>query len=57
MTGLSVATPIGGAVTPPATGPEFNAFVVLTKADASGHEKVADRPPDSPPPVQRTPRP
>jgi PKD repeat protein len=30
MTGLAVAKPIGGAITPPATGPEFNAFVVRT---------------------------
>ena len=56
-TGLSVATPIGGAVTPPATGPEFNVFVVLTRAAATEPRKIADRPPNAPPPIRRTPRP
>ena len=57
MTGLTVATPVGGAITPPATGPEFNAFVVLTKSGGIEQRKVADRPPTSSPPVPRTPRP
>ena len=35
MTGLTPATPIGGSVTPPATGPEFNAFVVTDAARTS----------------------
>lgn len=54
MTGSGVAVPIGGALTPPATGPEFNAFVVLTKAGANGKWKPADLPPNSPPARPRT---
>jgi hypothetical protein len=52
MTGLSVAAPIGGTA-PPATGPEFNAFVVLTRTE-NEHTRV-HLPPDSPRPVRRTP--
>jgi hypothetical protein len=33
MTGLSVATPVGWSA-PPATGPEFNAFILLTTSAA-----------------------
>ncbi len=53
MTGLTVATPNG--VPPPlSTGPEFNAFVVLTKTDATSREPIPirDVPSDSPPPVR-----
>ena len=57
MSGLSVATPIGGAVMPPPTGPEFNSFVVLTRSTANEQRKIADRPPNSAPPVQKVPRP
>jgi PKD repeat protein len=35
MTGLGVATPVGWAA-PPASGPEFNVFVLLPKSAASG---------------------
>jgi hypothetical protein len=31
MTGLSVARPIGFTFTPPATGPDFNVFVVIKR--------------------------
>jgi hypothetical protein len=35
MTGLTPARPIGGSTTAPATGPEFNAFVVLPTGTSS----------------------
>ena len=52
MTGLTPAVPVGGAAQP-STGPEFNAFVVLTKTDATG-KKQATIPPNSPPPRHLT---
>jgi hypothetical protein len=55
MTGLSVAAPIGGAA-PPATGPEFNVFVVITKTHPSGRRVAPDRPTGQAPPVPRPPR-
>ena len=48
MSGLTSAAPVG-VTTPPATGPEFNAFVVLTKADATRRRKVPDLPNETPP--------
>jgi hypothetical protein len=39
QTGLAPATPVGWTA-PAATGPEFNAFVVLTEAHAIGSRKV-----------------
>jgi hypothetical protein len=56
MAGLSVAAPIGASAAPPATGPEFNAFVVLTKADANGKRSAPDLPVGASP-VRKTPRP
>jgi hypothetical protein len=57
MTGLSVATPIGGAMTPPATGPEFNSFILITKTAASYPRKVGSSTPSPVLPLQKTPRP
>jgi hypothetical protein len=57
MTGLTVAAPIGGATAPPATGPEFNTFVVLSKPDTSGKRKAPIQPFNGPPPIRRTPGP
>jgi hypothetical protein len=56
MTGLTVAAPIGGAIAPTPTGPEFNVFVVLTRTDASKGRKVPVLPAELPP-AQRNSRP
>jgi hypothetical protein len=49
MSGLIPAAPVG-VTTPPATGPGFNAFVVLTKADATRRRRVPDLPNEPLPP-------
>ncbi|HYT33226.1 MAG TPA: right-handed parallel beta-helix repeat-containing protein [Thermoanaerobaculia bacterium] len=56
MTGLSPATPYGYS-TPPATGPLFNAFVVVTVSGATPPSPTATPtpPPPTPTPTARTP--
>jgi hypothetical protein len=56
MAASSVETPAGAAAPSP-TGPEFNAFVVLSRASESGYRKLPGRAPVSPPPIRRTPLP
>jgi hypothetical protein len=48
MAASSVETPAGAAAPNP-TGPEFNAFVIVTR------RRVVSLAPGSPPPVRRTP--
>jgi hypothetical protein len=54
MTGLTQATPVGGTAQP-ATGPQFNAFVVITRAEHPPVQTPDRRVPNSPQPVPRIP--
>jgi hypothetical protein len=55
MTGLTPAVPVGGTAQA-ATGPEFNAFVVITKTEHRLVQTPDRRVPNSPPALPRTPR-